>query len=165
MNATKGLIGLLLVATVLAACGRKSQSSPGPGGSENIGGSVSPGAGAPNEPRLVTPVSGLQDVRPIRWTKVIAEAGSRSLTVAFWSEPCFDVDHIRLAEQADRVVITLYVGTSSSEQNQPCVQTAEYLGVKVPMSSPLGSRNVVDGAPATGEGTSGPGPYVSPSQP
>jgi hypothetical protein len=85
--------------------------------------------------------------------------------VAFWSAPCFNVDHIGLAEEADRVVITLYVGTSSAEQNQPCVQTAEYLGVKVPLSSPLGRRKVVDGAPATGEGTSGSGTYVNPSKP
>jgi len=165
MKATKGIIGLLLVATVLSACAKKNGGSSGADGAGNIGGSVSPGAGGPNEPRLVAPVSGLRDVHPVRWAKVTVGPGRRSLTVAFWSEACFDVDHFRLAEEADRVVVTLYVGTSPSEENQPCVQSAEYLGIKVPLSSPLGSRRVVDGAPATDEGTSGPGSYVSPSPP
>jgi hypothetical protein len=165
MNVTKGIIGLLLAVTVLSACGKKVGSSPGGDESGNISGSVSPGAGAPDKPRLLTAVPGLRDVRPIRWTKVMAEPGSRSLTVAFWAEPCIDVDHVGLAEEPDRVVVTLYVGTSPSEENQPCAQTAEYLGVKVAMSSPLRSRKVVDGASATGQEPTGPGTSVSPSQP
>jgi len=104
-------------------------------------------------------------VHPIRWAKVAARPDDRSLTVVFWSEPCIDVDHVGLAEETDQVVVTVYVGTSPSEEKQPCAQTAEYLGVKVSMSSPLGSRRVVDGASATGQEPSGPGTYVSPSQP
>ncbi|HEY5986500.1 MAG TPA: hypothetical protein VIV12_09005 [Streptosporangiaceae bacterium] len=165
MNATKGIIGLLLAATLLCACGKRAGSSPGGEESGNISGSASPGTGAPGQPRLLTPVPGLRDVRPIRWTKVTAEPDSRSLTVAFWSEPCIDVDHVRLAEEPGRVVVTLYVGTSPSEENQPCAQTAEYLGVKVPLSSPLRSRRVVDGTSGVSQEPTGPGTSVSPSQP
>jgi hypothetical protein len=165
MNTMKGIIGLLLAATVLSACAKKNGTSPGADGSGNIGGSVSPGVGAPNKPLLVTPVPGLRDVRPVRWANVTAGPDRRSLTVAFWSEPCFDVDHVGLAEEADRVVVTVYVGISPSGENQPCSQTAVYRGVKVSMSSPLRGRRVVDGVSATGEGPSGPGINVSPSQP
>jgi hypothetical protein len=165
MNVTKGIIGLLLAVTVLSACGKKVGSSPGGDESGNISGSASPGTGAPGEPRLLTPVRGLRDVRPIPWTKVTAEPDSRSLTVAFWAEPCIDVDHVGLAEEPGRVVVTLYVGTSPSEETKSCPQTAEYLGVKVAMPSPLKSRKLVDGAPATGQETTGPGTSVSPSQP
>src|SRR5262249_55175191 len=139
-------------------------SSAGGDESGNISGSVPPGAGAGNSPRMLTPVSGLRDVHPIRWSKVTPGPDERSLTLAFWSEPCSAVDHVGLAERADRVVVTLYVGISASEENQPCVQTAEYVGVKVPLSSPLGNRKVIDGTSAAG-GPSGPGTSVSPSQP
>jgi hypothetical protein len=163
MKATKRIMGLLLTAMVLSACARSSP--PGGGESGNISSSVPSGAGAGNAPRLVTPVSGLRDVHPIRWSKVTPAPDERSLTVAFWSEPCSAVDHVGLAEKADRVVVTLYVGTSPSEENQPCVQAAEYLGVKIPLSSPLGNRRVVDGTSAAGRGPSGPGTSVSPSRP
>lgn len=165
MNAPKGTIGLLLAVTVLSACATNIGSSPGNDGPGDIGGSASPGTPGPDKPRLLTPVPGLRDVHPIRWTKVTAGPDSRSLTVAFWSEPCIDLDHVGVAEEPHQVVVTLYVGTSPSEENQPCAQTAEYLGVKVSMSSPLGSRRVVNGASATGQEPSGPGTYVSPSQP
>jgi hypothetical protein len=104
-------------------------------------------------------------MHPIRWSKVTPGPDKRSLTLAFWSEPCSAVDHVGLAERADRVVVTLYVGTSPSEENQACAQIAEYLGVKIPLSSPLGNRRVVDGTSAAGEGPSGPGTSVSPSRP
>jgi hypothetical protein len=165
MKTANGITALLLLATVVSACAKQSGSSPGDEGPGNISGSLSPGPQAPNEPLLVTPAPGLRDVHPIHWTKVTAGADRRSLTVAFWSEPCFDVDHVGLAEEADRVVVTVYVGTSSSTGNQPCAQTAAYLGVRVPLSAPLAGRSVIDGAPATGQGTTGPGSYVSPSQP
>ncbi len=164
MIISKQIIGFLLTATVLSACAKNGTSS-GSDGSENISGAVSPGAGATSRPLLVTPVPGLRDVRPIRWEKATAGPDNRALTVAFWSVPCFDVDHVGLAEEGDRVVVTLYVGISTSGENQACIQSAEYRAVKVSLSSALGSRTVVDGAPVTGEGSPGQGTNVSPGPP
>jgi hypothetical protein len=165
LNSTTGIIGLLLAASLLSACAKNSGSSPAGDGSANIGGSVPPGTGPPGKPRLVTPVPGLREVRPIRWAKAAAGSGRRSLTVAFWSGPCSDLDHVTLAEEADRVIVTLYAGINPSGDNQPCTQAAEYRAVNVTLSSPLGNRRVVDGAPATSQGPSAPGTHVSPSSP
>jgi hypothetical protein len=146
MNAMMRITGLLLAGTVVSACAQSAGSSPGGGGSGNVSGPVPPGPGTPSTPRLVTPVPGLADVHPIRWAKVTARPGRRLLTVAFWAEPCFDVDHVALAEEADRVIVTVYVGTPPSAQNQPCAQSAEYREVQVTTASPVGTRRVIDGA-------------------
>src|SRR5262245_1849300 len=161
MRVTTKSIGLLLAAMVLSTCA--TSAAPGGGDSGNIS-SSDPGGTAGNKPRLLTPVAGLNDVHPIRWSKVTPGPDERSLIVAFWSEPCSAVDHVGIAERTDRIVLTLYVGTSPSDENQPCVQSAEYLGVKVPLSSPLGNRKVVDGTSAADDGSQGPGTSVGPSQ-
>jgi hypothetical protein len=164
MITSRQLIGFLLTVTVLSACG-KSGASPGSGSGDqgNISGSASPGAPAPGGPLLVTPVPGLQSVHPVRWAKATAQPDGTALTVAFWSAPCLEVDHVGLAEEGSRVVVTVYLGTPATDSPQPCVQSAAYRAVRVALSVPLGGRPVVDGAPGTGEGPPGPGTAVSPS--
>jgi hypothetical protein len=162
MITSRRLIGFLLTATVLSACG-KSGTPSGSGDQGNISGSASPGTPAPGGPLVVTPVPGLQSVHPVRWAKATAQPDGTALTVAFWSVPCLDVDHVGLAEEDSRVVVTLYLGTPPAGSPQPCVQSAEYRAVRVALSAPLGSRPVIDGGPGPGEGPPGPGTAVSPS--
>src|SRR5882724_8845300 len=166
MITSRQLIGFLLTAAVLSACGKSGAptgSGDQSGDQGNISGSASPGAPAPSGPRLVTPVPGLQSVHPVGWEKATAQPDGTALTVAFWSSPCLDVDHVALAEDGSRVVVTLYLGTPAAGSPQPCVQSAEYRAVRVALSAPLGGRPVVDGAPGAGEGSPGPGTSVSPS--
>lgn len=165
MITSRQLIGFLLTAAVLSACGKSggAGASSGSGDQGNISGSASPGAPSPGGPLLVTPAPGLRSVHPVRWEKATAQPGGTALTVAFWSVPCLDVDHVGLAEDDSRVVVTLYLGTPGDGSPQPCVQSAEYRAVRVALSAPLGSRPVVDGAPGTGEASPGPGTAVSPS--
>jgi len=162
MIGLRQIAGFLLTATVLSACA-DGGTSPGSGGSGNISGSVPPAAGASGQPLIVTAVPGQRDVHPVRWEKATAGSDDRVLTVAFWSSPCFHVDHVGLAEEGDRVIVTLYVGVAPSAVNQACIQPAEYRAVKVSLSAPLGSRTVADGAPAAGEGAPGTGTSVNPS--
>jgi hypothetical protein len=161
---SKQMIGFLLTATVLSACAKNGAAS-GSGEPGNISGSASSSAPGPGGPLLVTPAPGLQAVHPVRWEKATAQPDGTTLTVAFWSVPCLDVDHVGLAEEDSRVVVTLYLGTAAAGSPQPCIQSAEYRAVRVALSAPLGSRPVVDGAPGTGEGPPGQGTEVSPSPP
>jgi hypothetical protein len=166
MITSRQLIGFLLTAAVLSACGKSgapSGSGDQSGDQGNISGSASPGGPAPGGPRLVTPVPGLESVHPAGWEKATAQPGGASLTVAFWSSPCLDVDRVALAEDASRVVVALYLGTPAAGSPQPCVQSAEYRAVRVALSAPLGSRTVVDGAPGAGQAPAGPGTSVGPS--
>jgi hypothetical protein len=162
MITSRQLIGFLLTATVLSACA-KSGASSGSGDQGNISGSASPGAPAPGGPLLVAPVPGLRSVHPVGWEKATAQPDGTALTVAFWSAPCLEVDHVGLAEESSRVIVTLYLGTPGAASPQPCIQSAEYRAVRVALSAPLGSRPVVDGAPGPGEPSPGPGTAVSPS--
>jgi len=162
------MIGFLLTAAVLSACAKSGTPSgsgapPGSGDQGNVSGPASSGSPAPGEPRLVAPVPGLQDVHPVRWATATAQPDGTALTVAFWSVPCLDVDHVGLAEEDSRVVVTLYLGAPATGSAQPCVQSAEYLAVRVALPAPLGSRAVVDGAPGTAEGPPGPGTEAGPS--
>jgi hypothetical protein len=158
------ITAFLLTAAVLSACAEHGAAA-GSGGSGNTGGPASPSAGRAGGPRLVSPRPGLRDVRPIHWAKATAGPDGRTLTVAFWAEPCLDVDHVGLAEAGSQVVVTLYVGAAPSDGSQPCIQSAEYQAVSVSLTSPLGGRTVVDGAPPASPGPPGPGPSVSPSPP
>lgn len=155
-------IGFVLAAMVLSACGKGGAASPEPGGqgnssSGNISGSASHGVGESGNPRLMTPVPGLRDVHPIRWNQATGGSDDKSLIVTFWLEPCYGIDHVRLTEKADRVIVTLYAGSPPSA-NQPCIQLAEYRAVKVTLSAALGIRKVVDGAPVAGRDPSGGAP-------
>jgi hypothetical protein len=174
MIVSRQLIGLLLAASVVSACGRDGTSAgaggPGDassghlGGTPNSSGPATPPTGAPGGPRLVVPVAGLHQIRPSRWQSAAGEPGSETVTVAFWSAPCYEAAHVRVDERPGRVVITLYLGIPASSLGRPCVESAEYRAVRVVLSGPLGNRRIVDGTPGSAE-PPGPGSATPPARP
>jgi len=155
---------LLLVVVALASCARAAAPGNGSGGVTST--QIPPGSGTPGpaQPRIVTPSPGLADVRPVTWTKATASADGTVLTVDFWGSPCLSIDHVGVKETSSAVTVTLYQGMLPSMVGSACPELAVLEAVRVQLSSPLGNRSVVDGAPSAsppptegGGGTSSPG--------
>jgi hypothetical protein len=86
-------------------------------------------------------------VRPYRWDRC-EETRPGELTVMFWGSPhagyC-DLDRVEVVEQADRVVVTLYVG-DDPQLAGPVTLVAAEQSTTVRLGQPLRSRTVLDGA-------------------
>ena len=87
------------------------------------------------------------NVRPYRWDRC-EERAPGELAVTFWGSPhagyC-DVDRIEVDEQADRVVVTLFVGDDPGVAGPVTLVAAEQAAT-VALGGPLAGRAVVDGA-------------------
>jgi hypothetical protein len=102
---------------------------------------------APAEPesRLVEPRGdGVQRLYPVGWDRHTAEG--RRVTVYWYSgvEPCYVLAKVGVEEGPQRVVITLYEGTT--DPDAICIEIAEAKRTTVRLAEPLGDRQVVDGA-------------------
>ncbi|HEX6595368.1 MAG TPA: hypothetical protein VF045_00430, partial [Acidimicrobiales bacterium] len=75
-------------------------------------------------------------------------SGASSVAVRWWDgvEPCTVLGRVDVAESADRVTITLWTGIGPGAESTSCIALAVYKEVVVPLSAPLGSRTIVDGA-------------------
>lgn len=93
----------------------------------------------------VTP--GATDLRRHVFESAFA-SGAQSVTVRFWDgvEPCSVLGRVDVVEGADTVTITLWTGIGPGAEAMSCIAIAQYKEVIVPLSAPLGSRTIVDGA-------------------
>jgi len=155
---------LLLVVVALTSCARAAAPGGGSGGVTST--SVPPGAGgvAPLHPKIIMPSPGLTDVRATAWRRATPSSDGMVLTVDFWGSPCLSIDHVNVKETPSTVTVTLYEGMLPSMVGSACPEIAVLEAVRVQLSSPLGDRTVVDGAPGTppspvesGGGSSSPG--------
>jgi hypothetical protein len=146
---TKRALPLLLVAALAAAACASTTVSAGGGPDSPVSTSLPPVSGGPpiaQKPKIVTPEPGLHDVTPLTWIKAIPSSDGRTLTVTFWGGPCMGIDHVGLDEAPDTVSVTLFQGTPPSLVGSACPEIAMLMAVRVPLSSPLGGRTVVDGS-------------------
>jgi hypothetical protein len=145
---TTRTLPLLLVAALAAAACASTTVSAGGGADSPVSTSLPPQPPGPpvvQKPRIVTPEPGLRDVTPLTWIKAIRSSDGRTLTVTFWGGPCMGIDHVGLDETPDTVTVTLYQGTPPSLVGSACPEIAMLMAVRVPLSSPLGDRTVLDG--------------------
>lgn len=95
----------------------------------------------------VEPQPGQEDVRAIRWHSAKA-IGNEAVRVRFWSgvEPCNVLDHVEVDYSATAVTITLYEGSSPTEEDVACIELALLKETTVELDEPLGRRRLRDGA-------------------
>lgn len=75
-------------------------------------------------------------------------SGASSVAVRWWDgvEPCAVLGRVDVAESADKVTVTLWTGIGPGAERMSCIAMAVYKETIVPLSAPLGSRTIVDGA-------------------
>ena len=102
------------------------------------------------KPSPVHPKPGQENVRPIGWDKSKVAGDGRSVDIIFWSgvEPCYVLDSVEVEYRAEKVVITLFQGSTPSEEEIACIDIAVQKVTTVDLDEPLDGRKIVDGAPS-----------------
>ena len=93
----------------------------------------------------VEPREGLVDVRPHVWDRAEPVAPKR-VRVEFYGGPeeCEGLDRVEVREDPEAVSITLFTGRLP--EAEVCIQIALLKATTIKLSSPLGDRDLVDGA-------------------
>lgn len=99
------------------------------------------------KPSPVHPKPGQENVHPIGWDKSRVAKDGESVDIIFWSgvEPCYVLDRVEVDYGADKVVITLFQGSTPMEEEVACIDIALQKVTTVELEEPLGDRKVVDG--------------------
>ena len=98
-------------------------------------------------PSPVEPRPGQENVRPLGWEKAKPSADGSSVKIVFWSgvEPCYVLDRVEVEYEAEKVLITLFQGSTPSEEEVACIDIALQKVTTVELEEPLGERKIVDG--------------------
>jgi hypothetical protein len=101
----------------------------------------------PDDDRLTQPRPGQDNVRARRWEKASVHDDDVTIDIRYWSgvEPCYVLDRVEVREEAARVVITLYEGSQPGFDGA-CTEQAVERTTRIRLSTPLGSRALVDGS-------------------
>lgn len=149
----------LLATTLLVACGSPAEPPAGAGSEPQDvpAGSDSPVSVAPmpggsdqglgGRPQRVRPRPGMTDVRPVGWEKARQTPDGRHLRILYWSgvEPCNVLDHVDVAYEPERIIVTLYEGSDPEQKDVACIELALQKVVKVRLAEPVDGRAIVDG--------------------
>lgn len=117
----------------------------------------SPAAPAPppasqpsGDDRLTQPRPGQANVHPRRWESAAVHDDDVTIDITYWSgvEPCSVLDHVEVAEEAARVVITLYEGSQPGFDGA-CTEQAIQRMTRIRLAAPLRARALVDGSDPT----------------
>jgi hypothetical protein len=123
----------------LVAC----TSGDGPRPSE----SSSPSAFHPPTPPLSTVEPGdLRGVGSVPWSSATL-VDERTLDLRYLGAPnrCRVLANVRVKESATEVTITVYLGTPPDHADETCTNLGLPARTRVPLTSPLGARRVLDG--------------------
>ena len=84
--------------------------------------------------------------RAVGWERYAVSGDGRTLTFIYWSgpPPCSIDAGIDVEETSSAVRVTIFERDGSG--GQPCIAIAQQKSATVTLASPLGSRQVVDGA-------------------
>jgi len=147
----------IAAALLLGACagpGENRGSSGQPDPDSDVSTTVpSPSSPEPEPtPLLVTPRSGLVDVRPNPFDKVVV-LDERTLEVRFWGgvEECYGVDRVDVGYGDMEVTVTVYQGRVPTAE--VCIEIAVLTAVRVVLDEPLAGRKIVDGAATSSSGS------------
>jgi hypothetical protein len=84
----------------------------------------------------------------VPWTSATPEGDGTRVRLVWWSgvEPCYTLDRVEVTESERQVTITVHEGTAQDMQNVACIEIAIEKTTTVELKSPLGDREIVDGA-------------------
>lgn len=102
-------------------------------------------------PNVVEPTPGMVGLHPVSFAGGSAYVSPDDPTVVivdYWSgiEPCYVLDHVEVVETEDSVTITLFEGSDPAADAVACIEIGVFKRVYVTLDSPLGDRQIVDGA-------------------
>lgn len=124
---------------------------PVDGGDEDLV-SSGPSDGSDQEPNPgpspVEPQPGQENVRAIGWERAKVDDDDRTVDVIFWSgvEPCYVLDSVEVEYRTDKVIITLFQGSTPSDEDVACIDIALKKVTTVDLDEPLAGRKITDGA-------------------
>jgi hypothetical protein len=106
-----------------------------------------PASGPSHDDGLTQPRPGQANVRARRWESAAVHDDDVTIDVTYYSgvEPCSVLDHVEVAEEAARVVITLYEGSRPGFDGA-CTQQAVQRTTRIRLAAPLRTRALVDGS-------------------
>ncbi|GAA4562030.1 hypothetical protein [Planotetraspora kaengkrachanensis] len=151
-----GKLWIAALVFMVVACGETPSSSASPGQPTgfpaNTGGPVSSSApasgGATPSLSAVTPVGDTINPRKVPWISATPTDDGTALDVVWWSgvEPCNMLDRVDVTETAKTVTVTLWEGHDRRQPDAVCIEIAIQKQTRVRLPTPLGDREVVDGA-------------------
>ena len=98
-------------------------------------------------PSYVEPQPGQENVMPIGWEKARLSEDGRRVRIVFWSgvEPCYVLDSVEVEYHSEKVVITLFQGSTPTDEDVACIDIALQKVTTVELDEPLRGRKLVDG--------------------
>ncbi|GAA4589609.1 hypothetical protein GCM10023194_44300 [Planotetraspora phitsanulokensis] len=147
-----GKLWLAALLFMAVACGETPSSSASPEQPTGVPASsdipVSSSGGATPSPSFVTPVGHTINPRKVPWISATPTDDGTALDVVWWSgvEPCNMLDRVDVTETAKTVTVTLWEGHDRRQPDAVCIEIAIKKQTRVQLPSPLGGREVVDGA-------------------
>lgn len=122
--------------------------APPPGQDATDGGGAQPDPGEATE---VAPTDGLEDVHPVDWETVeVDPADQTQVTLYWWSgvAPCNALADVEVEYSDDAVTLTVLEGSEPSDEEQACIELAQYKSTSITLDEEIGPRSIVDGAEA-----------------
>ncbi len=122
--------------------------APPPDQPATDGGAVEPDTGQATE---VEPTDGLEDVHPVDWETVEVDPDDQTkVTVYWWSgvAPCNALADVEVDYSDDAVTLTVLEGSVPSDEEQACIELAQYKSTSITLDEEIGPRSIVDGAEA-----------------
>ena len=133
--------GVSVCALVLVAC--TAGAPPAPASTP----SASPPFVIPTPSLSVVETGDLSNVGPVPW-QFATRVDDRTLDVRYLGAQnrCQVLANVRVAESAGEVAITVFLGTPPEHVGDVCTNLGVPARTRVPLSSPLGDRRVLDGS-------------------
>lgn len=103
----------------------------------------------PGQPTQVEPRDGLENVHPVGWDEVQVDPDDQSrVTVSWWSgvAPCNALSEVRAEFTDEAVILTVLEGNVPSDEEQACIEIAQYKSAVVTLDEEIGPRSILDGA-------------------
>lgn len=99
------------------------------------------------ELRTAVPSAGMVNVDVVPWTTAAPGPDPRTVVITWESgEPCYLLDHVTVAEDAESVMVWLHEGVDPAAKGATCGGGTTTRTVEVPLAEPLGDRHVEDGS-------------------
>lgn len=105
----------------------------------------------PGQPTQVEPTDGLENVHPVGWEQVQVDPDDQArVTVSWWSgvAPCNALSEVEVEYTEEAVTLTVLEGNVPSDEEQACIEIAQYKSTTVTLDEELGPRSILDGAEA-----------------
>ncbi len=103
----------------------------------------------PGEPTQVEPTEGLENVHPVGWEEVQVDPDDQTRVTVFWWSgvaPCNALSEVQVDYSDEAVTLTVMEGNVPSDEEQACIEIAQYKSTTVTLDEEVGPRSILDGA-------------------